>query len=70
MLSSTPAGGEGLHGRPSEALGAAGRVKLTMTLDMHRELAERLSARAIRDGVNKLLAVRAHNLRNLGSLSD
>ena len=29
-----------------------GHVKLTMTLDMRRELAERLSARAIRDGVN------------------
>ena len=29
-----------------------GHLKLTMTLDMRRELAERLSARAIRDGVN------------------
>ena len=29
-----------------------GHVKLTFTLDMPRELAERLSARAIRDGVN------------------
>jgi len=29
-----------------------GHVKLTFTLDMPRELAERLSARAIREGVN------------------
>ena len=29
-----------------------GHVKLTFTLDMPREVAERLSARAIRDGVN------------------
>jgi hypothetical protein len=29
-----------------------GHVKLTMTLDLRRELADCLSARAIRDGVN------------------
>ena len=29
-----------------------GHVKLTFTLDMKRELAERLNAHAIRDGVN------------------
>ena len=34
-----------------------GHVKLTLTLDMRRDLAERLSARAIRDGVNLEAAV-------------
>jgi len=29
-----------------------GHVKLTFTLDMPRDVAQRLSARAIRDGVN------------------
>jgi hypothetical protein len=29
-----------------------GHVKLTFTFDMPRELAERLSARAIREGIN------------------
>jgi hypothetical protein len=29
-----------------------GRVKMTFTLDIPRDLAERLSARAIRDGKN------------------
>jgi hypothetical protein len=35
--------------KPSVVLG---HVKLTFTLDMPREVAERLSARAIRDGAN------------------
>ena len=34
-----------------------GHVKLTFTLDMPRELAERLSARAIREGVNLEAAI-------------
>lgn len=32
--------------------GVPGHVKLTFTLDIPRELTERLSARAIREGVN------------------
>ena len=38
--------------RQSKPSVVPGHVKLTMTLDMRRELAECLSARAIRDGVN------------------
>ena len=43
-----------------------GRVKRTFTFDMRRELAERLSARAIRDGVN-LEAVLVELLRAGGT---
>ena len=43
-----------------------GHVKLTCTLEMPREVAERLSARAIRDGVN-LEAVLVELLRAGGA---
>ena len=43
-----------------------GHVKLTFTLDMPREVAERLSARPIRDGVN-LEAVVVEILRASGT---
>jgi hypothetical protein len=37
---------------PESSSVVLGHVKLTFTLDMPREVAERLSARAIRDGAN------------------
>jgi hypothetical protein len=42
-----------------------GHVKLTFTLDLPREVAERLSARAIREGIN-LEAVVVHLLGGSG----
>jgi hypothetical protein len=39
-------------GRRAKPSVVPGHVKLTFTLDMPREVAERLSARAIREGVN------------------